>query len=331
MLTCFDGLVGLAHACNNEYAASPTVPLESFGIDETMIAQFTGSEDTVASIIRDAEQRARAIMQKDVLSYYAPRIIPHTFLRSQRAGEPDGMQTLVSDGEGLNGILVEVRQLRTNVRITLSGLRFYAAATEDVEFNVYDLNDGSIVGTFMLSATQDAISTSSDVVTIELQRSSGSFFIAHALSTWRVQRIGSGCASCKGGKMSHGGVTISGASLGASSGMIRSNLRIKPATGGMSINVDVACDHGQFLCEGVSLWATPYATKVAELIMRRGIYAVERINSQRINLELLRERADGAAEEYAGSMSNLLGRVVVNGDDVCLSCVRYTRVVTSAP
>jgi hypothetical protein len=90
-LDCFDGLTGLANTCD-AYAVSPVVPLESFGIDETLIGQFIGPEDTVASFLQGAEQQARLTIKSDVLSRYAARVIPRTFLHAQRVGEPDGIK-----------------------------------------------------------------------------------------------------------------------------------------------------------------------------------------------------------------------------------------------
>lgn len=330
MLDCFDGLTGLANTCD-AYATGPVVPLESFGIDETLIAQFIGAEDTVASLVYDAQQRARMVIQSDVLARYAARIIPRTFLHARRVGEPDGHQTLVTGATGKAGILVEVKQATSNTRLTLSGLRFYAAATGAVTVMIYDLSDGSIVDTITVDAVADAITTAPDTITIELPRRTGCFFIAHDRPTWRVQRIGTGCAGCTGWKVSHGGVTISGASLPASASMVRSNLHTGALTGGLSVVVDVACDHGQYLCEHRSLLASPYVMKVSEVILRRGINAVDRINSQRINLDLLKDRADRFAEEYSAAMNNLLQHMVLPGDDVCFTCARYSRVVTSAP
>jgi hypothetical protein len=331
MLSCFDGITGLAHACASEYAVSPAVPLESFGVDETMIAQFTGAEDTVASIIYDAEQLARITLQTDVLSRYASRIIPRTFLHAQRIGEPDEHQTLVTGATGRHGVVVEVHQPRSNTRLTLGGLRFYGAVTEVVTITIYDLSDGSVVDTVELNAEADQIVTAADQITIELPRRSGAFFIAHDLPSWRVQRIGSGCSSCVGGRFIYGGVIIGGASLPNSAQMVSSNLRRSSFTGGLSLVADVACDHGQYLCEHRSFMQYSYAMKVAENILRRGIYAVDRINTQRINLDLLKERADRLAEQYAAAMSNLLQGMTLPGDDICFSCARYSRVVTSAP
>lgn len=331
MLDCFDNVVGLTRSCVSPYEVSPVMSLESFGVDETMIAQFIGVEDTVASLVHEAQQHARAVIQSDVLARYASRIIPRTFLHSQRVGEPDEHQTLVTGATGRAGILVEVRQPQANTRLTLSGLRLYAAATGTIDVTIYDLSDGSTVDTISIDATIDTITTALDTITIELPRRTGIFFIAHDSTSWRVQRIGAGCASCVGGKLSFGGVVVSGASLPASAPLLRSNLRTGVYTGGLSVIVDVACDHTQYLCEHRSLLISPYATKVVEIILRRGINAVERINSQRVNLELLKERADRAAEEYAAAMSNLLGGMLLPGDGVCFSCTKYARVVTSAP
>ena len=330
MLDCFDGLTGLANTCD-AYATGPVVPLESFGIDETLIAQFIGPEDTVASFLIGAEKQARLTIKSDVLSRYASRVIPRTFLHAQRVGEPDGHQTIVTGATGLNGILVEVNQRAGNVRLALTGWRFYAAATEAVAVTVYDLSDGSVAGTVVIDAVAGAISGSAAIVTIPLPRRMGRFFIAHDRPTWRVQQIGAGCSSCTGGAYRYGGVTVTGASLPPATAMVRSNLRTGAKTGGLSVVVDVACDHGQYLCESRDMLAGPYVSKVIEVLLRRGINAFERINSQRINLELLKERADRAGEEYVAAMDNLMGGMVLPCDDVCFTCARYARVVTSAP
>ncbi len=325
VLDCFDGLTGLANACD-AYSASPVVPLESFGIDETLIGQFIGSEDTVASFLQGAEQQARLTIKSDVLSRYAARVIPRTFLHAQRVSEPDENQTLVTGATGMNGILVEVNQRAANVRLELTGWRFYAAATEAVTVTIYDLADGSTVDTITIAAVADTLTSASDILTIALPRRGGKFFIAHDRTTWRVQQIGSGCSSCAGGAYKYGGVTVMGASLPASASVVRSNLRTGAKTGGLSVVVGVACDHGQYLCESRDMLAGPYVSKVVEVVLRRGIYAVERIN-----LELLKERADRAGAEYAASMTNLMGGMVLPCDDVCFSCEQYARVVTSAP
>ena len=329
-LDCFDGLTGLANTCD-AYAVSPVVPLESFGIDETLIAQFIGPDDTVASFLQGAEQQARLTINGDVLSRNAARVIPRTFLHAQRIGEPDGHQTLVTGATGLNGILIEVNQHRANVRLALTGWRFYAAATEAVTITVYDLADGSVVDTVVIDATADLLNSSGEIMTIALPRRVGRFFIAHDRTTWRVQQVGTGCSTCTGGAYRYGGVTVTGASLPASAAMVRSNLRTGAKTGGLSVVVDVACDHGQYLCESRDMLAGPYVSKVVEVVLRRGINAVERINSQRINLELLKERADRAGAEYAASMTNLMGGMVLPCDDICYTCAQYARVVTSAP
>lgn len=331
MLDCFDGVTGLAKACGDPYAVSPVLPLESFGIDETMVGQFIQAEDTVASLIRDSEARARALMQTDVLTRSAKRIIPRTFLHAERVGEPDGHQTQVSGQSGMHGILIEVNHRNSNTKLTLTGLKFYADVTETVTVTVFDLNDGAEVGSFEIAAQAGKIASSAGIVTIQLARRSGSFFIAHDRTSWRTQKIGSGCSNCTGGAYKYGGVRVTGASLADSAAMIKSNLRTSASTGGLSVVVDCACDHGQYLCESRDLIIVPYVTKVAEMVIRRGIEAVSRINSQRLNLDILNDRADRLADEYVSAMNGLNVGAFMPGDDICFSCIRYSKVITSAP
>ena len=213
----------------------------------------------------------------------------------------------------------------------LSGFRFYGATTGTVTITIYDLSDGSTVDTFGIEAQAGVVVGSSFSIAISLPRRAGRFFIAHDQTTWRVQRIGSGCTGCTGGAYRYGGVMVTGASLPAAAAMVRSNLRTSSTTGGLSVVVDYSCDHAQYLCESRDMLAPLYATKVAELIKQRGIDAVTRMNSQRINLDLLKESAERLAKEYATGMDNLVGGAVLPGDDVCFQCVRYSRVRTAAP
>jgi hypothetical protein len=226
---------------------------------------------------------------------------------------------------------VEVNQHAANTRLALTGWRFYAATTEAVTFTVYDLADGSVVDTVVIDAVANTLSSVGTLVTIPLPRRTGRFFIAHDRPDWRVQQVGSGCSSCTGGAYKYGGVMVTGASLPASASMVRSNLRTSAKTGGLSVVVDVACDHAQYLCEARDMLAGPYVSKVVEMILRRGINAVDRLNSQRINLDLLNERADRAGEEYTSAMTNLMGGMALPCDDICFTCAQYARVVTSAP
>lgn len=319
-LDCLQGLTGLSGACNAPEGL--VVPLEVYGLNETVIGQFLGPEDSVASLVSQCEQQARAIIASDVLTRFAGRIIPRTMMHAERAGEPDEHQTLETGLTGLGGILVEVSHPRSNVKLLLSGFRFFAGDDTTAQVSITDLSDGTLVySPFAITGSAHQINGSTEVVEIPLPRRSGAYLIHTDATSCHTMQVLGGCGTCSGGVRRHGGVSYTGARLPAGAPMMRSNLRTSTNTSGLSAVVDVVCDHAQVLCELKTIIAPAYAAKVAEVILRRGVYAVDRINSQRIDVDALKERADRAGKEYAEMLTNALNGAVLQPDDLCLSCV----------
>lgn len=321
MLDCFDGLIVLDKTCA---AGSGYMTLQSLdGINETMLANLTGPEDTVASMVDECEQWARAELRNDVVAYFANRINPRTFIDRKHVGDPDEDQELMTGNTGIGGILIEINQPRSNSVLRLGALGLYAATTGTVTITMYDLEDGSIAATYDLEVEAGKSITEDVQIVLPAYRKRKAYFLAHDLTsfyrTWSNEH--GSCGTCSQGYR-HGGVTINGARLADGLAKKRTNLRITSDTSGLMAVVTVGCDHGQMLCEVRNAIAMPYLYKVGEGLMRRGIHAVERMNSQRLNIELLKERAAFYAEKYAEQLNRTLGKMRIPDDPMCFTCVK---------
>lgn len=326
MLDCFDGLISLDRTCA---AGSGSVSLQSQGIDETLIGKFTGPEDTVQSLLADCEEQARMTIAHDVLTYYADRIIPRTFVDRKGIGEADERQVLDS-GTGIGGMLVEVNQPGSNAVIRIGSLGLYANTTGPVTITIYDLEDGSVVTTHTIEAEAGRSITEQVQITLPAYRKRKAYFITHDLEDWYRVGLHGSCGNCHGG-FDHGGVKVNGARLADGLQVKRSNLRLSTQTSGLSVVLTVECDHSRMLCEVKGALTLPYVLKVAECILRRGVDAVERMNSQRLDLDLLKERANRKGAEYAAAMENTVGKMRMPNDPMCFVCRSYSFVSTSQP
>lgn len=301
------------------------------GMSETLLKDITGPEDTVASMVAQCESWARVNMHNDVLIHLSNRIIGRTFVDRKLIGDPDEEQTLLSD-TGIGGVLVEIDQPKSNAVLIIASLGLYANTTGDVTITIYDLEDGSVAASYVLSVVAGESMAEDLQISLPAYRKRKAYFITHDLPEYyRVWTREGGCSSCSGSGYEYGGVRINGARLPVGLSKKRSNLRLSSDTSGISALITVQCDHAQMLCEIRNTVAFAYLNKVGEALMRRGILAFSRMNSTRLNVDELEKSASVYASTYAGQMDRLFKNMRLPNDPMCFTCNQSTRTVTAIP
>ena len=320
-LDCFDGLLGLDRTCPPS-GGGGVVALGSVGIDETLLAAFTGPEDSVASLIADAEAYARLVVQSDVLTYHAKSIIPHTFVDRQTVGSPDDTQTLVTGQTGSGGFLVTVDPRGASMVLRIVTATLHGAATGNVTVTITDLADGSTVGAFTIPAVAGQNVSEPVGIDIPVSGRKRTLFVHHPLASFYRTSMSGSCATCSSCICDVSGMQVTGARIAASVPMVRSNVRTSCLTSGLGLTVTLACDHGQLLCQYRDALALPYLEKVAKTLLRRGIAASTRVNAPTLDREGLEKRADRHGESYAKAMENVVGGMRTPPDPMCWVCRR---------
>jgi hypothetical protein len=315
ILDCFDGLVGVS-ACNG---VEPVLNLSAHGIDETLLGQLTGPEDTPQSMLAAVETRARAIVHNDVLARYASRIKGHTFLDRYAAGQPDDrVQAMTGTGRG--GIIVEANVPKSNLRLIIGNLGIFSAANGPVTITVYDLTDGSVAATQQIAGTAGRYTAQTVAISLPAHRQRKAYFITHDLPAWYNVDLFAGCGSCGFKGYTHGGCTVTAGRIAPNVPVRKANIQSTSHTSGLTATVTVECDHAALLCEVRNQLALPYSLKVAEEVYRYGIHQPRRMNSERLNLELMKEKAERLGAEYVESMKNLMGNMLLPNDPFCFAC-----------
>jgi hypothetical protein len=332
MLDCFTGLITMDATCDG---GDPGVlTLQSIGIDESLLADITGREDTPASVLANAEKYARAIMHNDVVTHFAPRMIRRTFLDRVLVGQADDRQTLES-GTGIGGIVIEIGRNQTwqksNVVLRIGSMGMWSDVTGPATITIYDLDDSSVVATRTIDLIAGRNIVEGVQIALPAYRRRKSYYITHSLPNWyRTTTEASGCTTCVKGQLGSD-VQVWGGRIAPALPVKRSNIQRSSNTSGLSVLVTLECAHAQLLCEVKDVLALPYLLKVGEAIMQRGIQGYTRLNSTRLNLENLQERADRYGQQYVAAMENVLGRMRLPEDHKCFACTTPLRSTISLP
>lgn len=323
MLDCFDGLITLDDTCAGDDADA--LPLQSLGINETFLAAITGKEDMPAKMIAQVETWARNYISVDVLQRYGSQVRATTMVDRMHLGElsQDAVTPPLAGTRG--GIVVEISPASSNLAATLLSIAYNGAAQT---VTVYDLSDGSTV------ATVTGVSTKRNIrLSLPAHARKSSYLIATDGTDYGnvlLPGAASGCGSCGDGWTS-GVARAYGARLSTALPVTMANLSTVGHTSGLSVDITVACDHAQWLCEMRASLALPYLYKVGQGIMDRAIQAGDRMNNVVSNEKLLAARAEQYQAEYEKAIEAIVKRAVVPSDGICFVCNSTSRIVTVIP
>jgi hypothetical protein len=330
-MDCLTSLVSLDATCAGN--GDGIVTLGQIGITEGLLAKVINEEETVAVMVDRTLALAANVVRNDVVTFYADRIIPRSFVDGRGFGIPaeDGAIQTYAGGER-GGIVVELGEAGSNQILTLSDVQLLLDFSGPVNITIHDLSTSQVVDTVTIDAVS-GIPSGGVRFRLPARRRRTSYFIStDAPSAYKTDLdYDAACMSCNHhGVMIHG-VNVWGARLPAATAVRRPNLRAVSHTSGILATVTVECDHAALLCEVRERIALPMLYKVGQLITDRAIHAFDRLNSQTMSKDALRERYDKLGQEYAAAMQNVLSKMPLPNDPTCFICHQRTRTVTAIP
>ena len=231
----------------------------------------------------------------------------------------------------LNGIEIDVCAKNSNVKLNISSIGFYGTETKTVTVTVWDLTDGTSLATQEISAVAGSFVTAQTDIVVSIPRKTTRILITTPeTSFYRVNTINGGCASC-GGEFRRSMVTARGATIDTSVPKMHSNVQGASTTGGLSVIASLVCDHAQILCENKESIALPLLYKYGEEIIKRGLWNVQRMNTETLAREVLEQRLAEYAGQYRKTMDEVLMGMPLPTDTECFTCNSRTRVVQVIP
>lgn len=331
-MDCLTSLINLDGTCNGGGAG--ILSLQDIGITEGLIAKVVNEDETPAILLSRVNNLAANVVRNDVVTFFANRIIPRTMVDGEGFGHPDEDAELLSGAVGqIGGIVVELGAAKSNQQLTISMLGIYTDASAPVTYVIYDLTDGTAVAAGTIVAVADEVTRQTVNITLPASKRRARYFIAtDLLSYYKVDILGNGdCGSCAYRGRMVGGVNVWAGRVAASLPVRYPNVQSASHTSGLVATITVGCDHAALLCEVKDRMALPMLYKVGQLITERAIYAFDRLNSQTIDKDALRERHDNLGKQYAAAMDNILSRMSTPDDPICFICNGKTRTFTAIP
>ncbi len=326
---CFDGLLRLDNTCDS---SEGVLSLQTLGINETLLKDITGSEDSTTSLLAEVQAWAEAYISQDIKSRFSKQITPHTFVDRVLLGELEEADNVTNASGTIGGIVLEVNHPNSILVLNIYKTAYAGKTTGNEVFTIYDLLTGQVVSTFTLSVTAGQFNPTTVKIALPSVLKCSKYFISHtALDTYRTE-VGKGsCTTCGDTAYVFGGLKAYGARMSASLPKRVSNIQRVNHTSGLSVSVTLACDHAEWICSLGDDLALPYLYKVGQGIMDRALYAVGRMNNTRLDPELLSARAKQYMDEYVSTMDGVMKGIMIPMDQTCFRCKRSSFTSVGIP
>ena len=328
-MSCFDGLITLENTCD---AQPGVLSLQTLGINESLLKDITGTEDTPKSLLAEVQKWAEAYIIQDIKGRFGKRLTPYTFVDRVLIGELQEEDDVVNQAGTIGGIVVETNHPGSILTLNIYKAAYAGKTTGPEVFTIYDLVTGQVVTTFTLTVTAGQFAQTTVKIALPAVLRSTKYFISHpALDTYRTDTGKGSCSTCGDPSYSFGGLTAYGARMSAGLPKRSSNIQKVDHTSGLSLSMTLACDHSEWICSLGDDIALPYLYKVGQGIMDRALYAAGRMNNTRLNPELLSARAEQYLAEYDTSIEGTLKGIRIPMDPMCFSCNRSTYTTVGIP
>ena len=328
-MSCFDGMITLADTCDS---GEGVLSLQTLGINETLLKDITGEEDTPAKLLSEVEAWAQAYMMSDIKGRFGKVLTPRTFVDRVLIGELKEEDNVTNASGTIGGIIVEIDHPASVLSLNIYKAAYAGKTTGSEVFTIYDLTTGQVVTTFTLDVTAGQFVPVKVNVVLPSVLKCSKYFISHtALDTYRTETGKGSCSSCGDTAYKFGGLTAYGARMSSSLPKRVSNIQRVNHTSGLSLSMTLACDHAEWICSIGDDLALPYLYKVGQGVMDRALYAVGRINNTRLDPELLSARAKQYMDEYATAMDGMMKGISIPMDPMCFACKRGSFTMVGIP
>ena len=335
-MACLTDLIGIRSECTN---TTPTVGLY---IDDLVtvseIEKFIDAPfETVKSLFDNRLAMATNEVRMDVYNAFTNQYVTRSIIDSKRIGQYDDRNAASNAiASTYKGIEVQIDNEKSAIKMVLASVTFYGNYTGTVNVKVFNTLTGEHLDTIAVSAVAGQHVT----VNVSKEYSGnleplylGFMYDSTGVSAYKGTVGLTGCTSCSASAYVsvNSWLQTRAIKVATASDVTQSNITGTADTGGLSIVYSVECDHLSWMCNQKSILARPIMYKTAELLMEYSLFQSSRFNDNATNFEKYQQRQLMYKEKYDEMMKNVVSNMVMPTDDVCLSCQKSARMMTSLP
>lgn len=290
-------------------------------ISQVMTQEFASERDFFTS------QRDLAIeeLASQVHLGLQPKYKSVSVSKNFRVGHINENKVIVTGG-GIKGVLYELCDNDSYLNLFMSEFSLFTDYSGDIDINVYDLLQGTIIDTITVASTAGEVVTVYPSKKYFADKKKLSLFFGYdstGINSYKTTTR-KGCSNCGGttGILTTYNSIQAGSFTGAQP-FIKSNFTPLTETGGLSIVHSLECDHKQWLCGISGSLGLPILYKTACKIIEYGLYESpnRRVNTNvTLNKEVLRERLTDYEFKTRESVDAILKNVRLPQDDKCFVC-----------
>lgn len=333
-MDCFDNLIGIHKACNEETPTSGLYIQDLPGITLS-VANFATDEETISGLtmIQNRMTHAQNAIVSHVRNQLADKIRSNSVIQNDSIGYyKENLEIVTAESGKLKGIRVKITQY-PYMEFFISRLWLKYASAITTKIYVYDLMTDTKLDEFDITTvakTPIAVTVNKGYQTNKQKLDLFIGVDASEADTYKTELNKANCYSCTNGNYSNKYISFSGVSISDSGQIIDSNIESNTGTNGLSFEYSLNCSVEPFICNMASILAWPMLYKTGSEIMKELIASRRHnsvINIDRGTNESLRDEYEA---EFLASMSGILNNMSLP-NDVCFRCNSRIKKGVSIP
>lgn len=323
--SCLENIVSLK-GCDAPVPVSGLY-MDTIGITRDFISQIMTKQYASERELFQAQLHlAIEEIASSVHTVLQPRYKSVSVSKNFRVGHVNENKVLVTGG-GIKGVLYDLCDNDSYLNLFMSEFSLFTDYTGDIDINVYDLLQGTIIDTITVPSVAGEIVTVFPSKKYFADKKQLSLFFGYdstGINSYKTTTK-KGCTNCGGnnGCITTQYNTIQAGMFEIGDTVIKSNFNALTETGGLSIIHALECDHRQWLCGISGSLGLPILYKTGCKIIEMALYDSPntRVNTNvTLNAEILKERLSDYEFKSREAIDAILKNIRLPQDDKCFTC-----------
>ena len=336
-MACFSQIIGIKNGCVG-YVPSSGLYLDDINITLGDIEKITTRDVAGAiSLVNDKIAFAGNIIKNSVQTHFQNRFISTSIIENLSIGEIQENKPVISPvANTYKGLEIEYGFTDSFLNVEVSTISLFSDYTGDVNVFIYDEILGTLLDTIVVSAVagENVTKVVNKTFAIGRRKIKLAFLVDATFDAYKVLAGSGPCSSCSTDtkKVYWGGISARSIKVDSSADIIPQNILGSSESHGLTVSLNVNCDHESWLCSMGNLFALPLLYQTGILLLDYSIDYTTRLNSKTIiDPDRLREQRNKLIELYNESMNGVVGRMMLPNDSRCFACNDRLKSVVILP
>ena len=324
-MNCFNDMISVGGSCETSH----TYNLTSVDITESFLNKIVGSEyDNGADLGRAKIDFAAKEMSQSASDFFSRNAYTTSVIEQNTIGRRNEGQLVA--GFTKSGIRFKLLNNTAHVKLSLVTIQLQLDTTADVTVYVYDLHDGSVIGSKVVSVVSGIIATANIEISKSYSKRNTDLAVVYDSSSFDSYKytVTANCANCD--TFHRVGQFVEASAVDFTGQVLAENAITKTHTSGLSVVYSLCCDYSDFLCSIKNQLALPLLHKIAADIYFYQLSNTRWNDRSDDEKENVMAKIKVHAENYEDGMKRTLQNMGTP-NNICFGCSDKLRLVNTLP